>query len=194
MIHFKSRAIPKAELMSHLTSSAFGAKAKAVTFRINLHPGAPGAQTMNCNFAIICWHISNPYYPGLVKWSSPDDPASFLAAALNLISKRRPHYSKYWKLILIFKPQEEEVTAIHIIFDGKPLSWVTLTHLLKASCSVSSAPSQWRICNKLHCFQDSMYASEVTPCWNRNLIAPKVPFAPLWILIEEPHSMSGFEY
>ena len=33
-----------------------------------------------------------------------------------------------------------------------------------------------------------------TPCWNRNLIAPKVPFAPLWILIEEPHSMSGFEY
>ena len=33
-----------------------------------------------------------------------------------------------------------------------------------------------------------------TPCWNRNLIAPKVPFAPLWILIEGPHSMSGFEY
>ena len=33
-----------------------------------------------------------------------------------------------------------------------------------------------------------------TPCWNRNLIAPKDPFAPLWILIEEPHSMSGFEY
>ena len=30
---------------------------------------------------------------------------------------------------------------------------------------------------------------EYTPCWNRNLIAPKDPFAPLWILIEEPHSM-----
>ena len=33
-----------------------------------------------------------------------------------------------------------------------------------------------------------------TPCWNWNLIAPKDPFAPLWILIEGPHSMSGFEY
>ena len=51
--------------------------------------------------------------------------------------------------------------------------------------------------------KDALYCQNVfqciseyshTPCWNRNLIAPKDPFAPLWILIEEHHSISGFEY